>query len=86
MARHKSNTRITAKGTTTVGGVAHDMPQVDGPSPMWVPVLMFGLLALGTILILANYTIEVLGMPSNWYLLGGLGLVLGGIVTATQYR
>lgn len=53
---------------------------------MWVPVLMFGLLALGTIVILANYTIEVLGMPNNWYLLGGLGMVLGGIIAATQYR
>ena len=60
--------------------------QIDPPSPVWVPVLMFGLLALGTLLILANYTIEVLGMPNNWYLLGGLGMVLGGIIAATQYR
>lgn len=53
---------------------------------MWVPVVMFGLMGLGTIVILANYTIGVLGMPNNWYLLGGLGMVLGGIIAATQYR
>lgn len=64
-------------------------------SPRWVPVLMFGLLLLGLVLIFLNY----LGvMPelwwdnppgsdtSNWWLLIGLGSILGGIVTATQYR
>lgn len=52
-----------------------------------VPVLMFGLLGLGLLVILLNYLVEgVLGTPSNWYLLGGLALVLGGIAAATQYR
>ncbi len=88
MARHdKSKSRVTPKGTTPVNPTAgHEAVHIDPPSPTWVPVLMFALLALGTILILANYTIEVLGMPSNWYLLGGLGMVLAGIITATQYR
>lgn len=48
---------------------------------------MFGLMGLGLVVILLNYVIEDrFGAPSNWYLLGGLGLVLGGIVAATQYR
>jgi hypothetical protein len=52
-----------------------------------VPVLMFGLMGLGLAVILANYIIQDrFGAPSNWYLLGGLGLILGGIVAATQYR
>lgn len=51
-----------------------------------VPVLMFGLMALGLLVILLNYVITGFGAPSNWYLLGGLGLILGGIVAATQYR
>jgi hypothetical protein len=54
-------------------------------SPMWVPILMFVFLGLGTLLILLNYT-GVIWNTSNWILLGGLGLILAGIVTATQYH
>jgi hypothetical protein len=87
MARHdKSKSRVTPKGTVPVEGSGREPVQIDPPSAAWVPALMFALLGLGTVLILANYTIEILGMPSNWYLLAGLGMVLGGIVTATQYR
>jgi len=45
---------------------------------------MFSLLALGTLVILVNYLFDSLG--SNWILLGGLGMILGGIVAATRYR
>ena len=88
MARHdESKSRVTPKGTTPVETHRNREPvQIDPPSAAWVPILMFVLLGLGTAVILANYTIEVLGMPSNWYLLGGLGMVLAGIITATQYR
>lgn len=88
MARpDKSKSRVTPKGTVPAEPRAGREPvQIDPPSAAWVPVLMFALLGIGTVVILANYTIEVLGMPSNWYLLGGLGLVLAGIVTATQYK
>jgi hypothetical protein len=54
-------------------------------SPIWVPILMFALLGVGTLVILVNYT-GVLWSTSNWYLLGGLVAILGGIVTATQYH
>jgi len=57
------------------------------PSPRWVPVLMFTLLALGVIVIVLNYVDVVLpGATSNGYLLLGLAFILGGIITATQYR
>jgi hypothetical protein len=55
-------------------------------SPPWVPVLMFGLLILGAIMIVLNYLELLPGSVTNWYLLGGLGLILGGIFVATQYR
>jgi hypothetical protein len=54
-------------------------------SPVWVPVLMFVLLGVGTLVILVNYT-GALWETSNWYLLGGLAAILGGIITATQYH
>ena len=51
---------------------------------MWVPVLMFGLLAVGSLVIIVNYLGLLPGGTDNWYLLAGLGLILGGIITATQ--
>lgn len=56
-------------------------------SPRWVPILMFSLLLLGALVIFFNYLGVLLpGATNNWYLLVGLGFILGGIVTATQYR
>ncbi len=89
--KHKS--RVTAKGTRPEGAEASEISPrntsiQDGykPSPSWVPILMGLLLVLGVLMILLNYVDLLPGAPSNWYLLGGLGLVLGGIVAATQYR
>ena len=55
-------------------------------SPRWVPVLMFTLLGLGALVILFYYVGFVPGGRSNWYLFGGLAMVLGGLFTATKYR
>jgi hypothetical protein len=54
-------------------------------SPIWVPILMFAFLGVGTLVILINYT-GVVWSTSNWVLLGGLASILAGIVTATQYH
>ena len=53
---------------------------------MWVPILMFGLLGLGSLMIVLNYVSLLPGGISNWYLVGGLGLILAGIITATQFH
>tara|TARA_B100000929_G_C15486619_1_gene413012 strand:+ start:841 stop:984 length:144 start_codon:yes stop_codon:yes gene_type:complete len=45
---------------------------------------MFSLLGLGTLMIIVNYVDLLPGGTNNWYLLGGLGMVLAGIITATQ--
>ena len=55
-------------------------------SPPWVPVLMFVLLGAGALMIILNYLELLPSATNNWYLLGGLGLILSGIITATQYR
>ena len=61
-------------------------PRSVKQSAPWVPVLMFGLLLAGAIVIVLNYMELLPGAASNWYLLGGLGAILGGIFVATQYR
>lgn len=53
-------------------------------SPTWVPVLMFGLLILGGLTIILNYLRWLPQATNNWYLIFGLGFILGGIITATQ--
>jgi hypothetical protein len=45
---------------------------------------MFGLLGAGTLTIILNYIDVLPGGISNWYLFLGLGLILGGIITATK--
>ncbi|MFN8039673.1 MAG: cell division protein CrgA [Acidimicrobiales bacterium] len=77
-----------AESTSSSGRYTPPSPRADQlPSPAWVPVLMFVLFGLGMLIIFLNYVNLVPGgESSNWYLLAGLGLILGGIITATQYR
>jgi hypothetical protein len=86
-----SSSRVTPKGgpaKASSGSGRYTPPthQVYTPSPPWVPVLMFGLFGVGFLAILLNYSEVVPGSPSGWYLLGGLGAILAGIITATQLR
>lgn len=62
------------------------VPEEVKSSPRWVPVVMFALLGAGLLVILCNYLGFLPGATSNWYLLGGLGLILGGIIVATQWH
>lgn len=62
------------------------IPQELKVSPRWVPVVMFALFGVGVIVIFCNYLGVLPGGTKNSYLLVGLGAILGGIVTATQYR
>lgn len=62
------------------------VPMSEKVSPAWVPVLMFVLLGIGLLVIFLNYLGVLPGDTKNSYLLVGLGFILGGIVTATQYH
>lgn len=78
-------------GSTAAGGryTAPIPPERKGPSPVWVPILMFGLWALGLGIIILNYMGSLPGSGdggNGLYLVGGLVLILGGIIAATQYR
>jgi hypothetical protein len=79
--------RENAEGRT--GASARYTPpsaiRLRAPSRMWVPVLMFSLLGIGALLIILNY-VGALGSVNNAWLVVGLAFILGGIITATQYR
>ncbi|HEX6165159.1 MAG TPA: cell division protein CrgA [Acidimicrobiales bacterium] len=62
------------------------VPREMKVSPTWVPVLMFGLLGLGLLVIFLNYLDVLPGGMSNAYLAVGLAAICGGIITATQYH
>ncbi len=76
------------KAETPARYTAPTQAQKRGPSPRWVPILMFGLWALGLLLIVLSYMGVLPGSEDNngWYLVAGLISVLGGIMVATQYR
>ena len=78
--------RTTAKGTKATGRYTPPTPKSVKRSPMWVPVLMFALLACGLAVIVTNYLGLLPGQQQNRYLLIGLVQIAAGFVVATQYH
>ena len=62
------------------------VPMAMKQSPQWVPILMFTLFIVGALVILFYYLGVVPGGRSPWYLVTGLGMILGGLFTATKYH
>ena len=62
------------------------VPSYKKVSPPWWPATMFVPWGLGIVVIILNYVEFLPGSVSNWYVLGGLGLILAGIIAATQYH
>ena len=82
--------RTSSTGTHTTPTASQrytpPIPREQRVSPMWVPVLMFTLLALGVIVIVANYLNLLPGDADNKYLILGLLLITGGFITATNFH
>ncbi len=79
--------RVTPKTPKASGRYTPPTPRDRKVSPMWVPIIMFGALAIGMMIILANYVDLLPGDgPNNWYLLGGLAFITVGFVTSTKYH
>ncbi|MFN2608067.1 MAG: cell division protein CrgA [Acidimicrobiales bacterium] len=79
--------RVTPKGTgTTSGRYTPPIPKEVKVSPIWVPILMFSCLLLGMAMIITNYVSLLPASPSNGWLLGGLGLITVGFITATKFH
>ncbi|MGI8937075.1 MAG: hypothetical protein ACR2JF_02450 [Iamia sp.] len=82
-AARSGNPKKVAEATSESSRYTAPIPRSQLESPTWVPVLMFGLLAVGMIVIFMTYVLWE-GRPLA---LGvGLACILGGILAATQYR
>lgn len=79
--------RVTPKGTQPHNSRPVETVQQlsTEPSAPWVTWVLFGLLAIGMLIIFLNYT-QVFGDTHNGFTLLGLGFILGGIITATRLR
>ena len=60
------------------------VPKYVKESPRWVPILMFTLLGLGLLTIIGYYLVSPL--RHQYFLLGGLAFILGGLYTATKWH
>jgi hypothetical protein len=92
MAKSKSKGSGKRAATTSSGRVTPKptarytppVPKSQKVSPLWVPILMFTALVGGMLMIILNYVDVLPGGTSNGYLLGGLGLITVGFLTATR--
>lgn len=89
----KAKAKARANASAPATSARHTPPKPAGkhagPSPRWVPVLMFALWGLGLLLIVLNYMGVLPGASdggNGWYLVAGLVSILAGIMVATQYR
>ena len=62
------------------------IPRSNKVSPKWMGPLILLLLIVGALMIVLNYFNVMPAGPSNWYLVGGIVLIAGGFVVATQYH
>jgi hypothetical protein len=85
----KARAKVSAQPTSARHTPPKPAGKHSGPSPRWVPVLMFALWGLGLLLIVLNYMGVLPGASdggNGWYLVAGLVSILAGIMVATQYR
>jgi hypothetical protein len=82
----RATTRAVAHPVAGSGRYTPPIPKSVKVSPVWMGPLILGMLILGALMIVLNYFDVLPSSPTNWYLLGGIGLIAVGFITATQYR
>ena len=81
-----SASRAVTRPTAARGRYTPPIPRSVKVSPKWMGPLILIFLVLGALMIVLNYFNVLPAGPSNWYLVGGIVLIAGGFVVATQYR
>jgi cell division protein CrgA len=82
----RAQTRAVARPATSSSRYTPPIPKSVKKSPKWMGPLILALLILGAAMIVFNYFNVLPSSPTNWYLIGGIGLIAAGFITATQYR
>lgn len=83
----KSKTRKKKRRTATQPKTRSASVIKDkGPSPMWYVALMFGLMAVGALIIILNYVGVMPGGTSNRWLIIGLVGIAAGFTMTLNYR
>lgn len=83
-----TKSRLTPKGTRPAGTPNPEAQITDGelPSPSWFGWMILAFMIVGVAIIFSNYMSWLPGSPSSRWILGGLGFVLAGLLTATRWR
>jgi cell division protein CrgA len=61
-------------------------PAKPKPSPRWVPPLGLGLIILGVVLIIVQYSFTGLLPTGGWTILIGFAVMAGGLGVLSQWR
>jgi hypothetical protein len=83
--------RATPKGGSPSKGAPSGrytppIPREVRRSPQWFPYVLLSLLVLGLLMIVLNYVQLLPGGTNNWYLIGGIVGIVGGLIMATFYH
>ncbi len=62
------------------------VPRKFKKSPLWMGITLMAILVAGVLMIILNYVSVLPASPTNWYLLGGIGLLFVGAMMATRYH
>jgi uncharacterized membrane protein YjjP (DUF1212 family) len=82
----KSKGRKKANRRPTPPKKRQEVAKKQPPSPTWYVVLMWGLMAVGILVILINYMGLLPGGTSNAYLIAGLLGIAVGFAMTLNYR
>ncbi|MHB8288109.1 MAG: cell division protein CrgA [Acidimicrobiales bacterium] len=79
--------RATARaGSQQSSRYTPPIPRNRRKSPAWMGILLLAFLIAGVLVIMLNYLGVLPNGASNWYLLGGLGMIFVGFAMATRYH
>jgi hypothetical protein len=82
----RATSRAVVKPTVGSSRYTPPIPRSVKVSPVWVGPMILTFLIGGALMIVINYFGVLPASPTNWYLLGGIGLIAAGFISATQYR
>jgi hypothetical protein len=81
-----TSAKAVSRAPKASGRYTPPIPRSVKVSPKWMGPLILALLIGGALMIVLNYFNVMPAGPSNWYLVGGIVLIAGGFVVATQYH